>query len=100
VNAGKKRIEVATPWAVRFYTEFLCGSTQVDMLFLTAFDEYVMQAFEVHAIAYLLKPIDSSRFEAALQHARRVLGGIQAASYQDRPRVFSKEMRAFLCQRR
>jgi two-component system LytT family response regulator len=52
-------------------------------IFLTAFDEYVMQAFEVHAIAYLLKPIDSSRFDAALRHARRVLGGTQTASYQE-----------------
>ena len=59
-------------------------------IFLTAFDEYVMQAFEVHAIAYLLKPIDSSRFEAALQHARRVLGGAQAASYQERLRGLLK----------
>jgi two-component system LytT family response regulator len=52
-------------------------------IFLTAFDEYVMQAFEVHAIAYLLKPIDSSRFDAALRHARRVLGGTQTGSYQE-----------------
>lgn len=53
-------------------------------IFLTAFDEYVMQAFDVHAIAYLLKPIDSSRFDAALQHARRILAGTRAASYQER----------------
>jgi two-component system LytT family response regulator len=53
-------------------------------IFLTAYDEYVMQAFEVHAIAYLLKPIDDRRFDAALQHARRVLGGTQTASYKER----------------
>jgi len=52
-------------------------------IFLTAYDEYVMQAFEVHAIAYLLKPIDDARFDAALQHARRVLRGTQPASYQE-----------------
>lgn len=44
------------------------------IIFLTAFDEYVMQAFEVHAIDYLLKPLDEKRFEASLHHARRVLG--------------------------
>lgn len=55
-------------------------------IFLTAFDEYVMQAFEVHAIDYLLKPIDDSRFNAALQHARRVLGGTETATYQERLR--------------
>jgi two-component system, LytTR family, response regulator len=59
-------------------------------IFLTAYDEYVMQAFEVHAIDYLLKPIDDSRFDAALRHARRVLGGTQAASYQERLRGILK----------
>jgi len=59
-------------------------------IFLTAFDEYVMQAFEVHAIDYLLKPIDDSRFCAALQHARRVLGGKQTESYQERLRGLLK----------
>jgi len=43
------------------------------IIFLTAFDEYLMQAFEVHAIDYLLKPVDEGRFEATLSHARRVL---------------------------
>jgi two-component system, LytTR family, response regulator len=62
----------------------LTPAQQPFVVFLTAFDEYVMQAFEVHAIDYLLKPIDDVRFEAALQHARRVLGGSQAASYQER----------------
>jgi two-component system LytT family response regulator len=51
---------------------------------MRAQDEYVMQAFEVHAIDYLLKPIDDTRFVAALQHARRVLGGSQTKSYQER----------------
>jgi two-component system, LytTR family, response regulator len=62
----------------------LTPEQQPFVMFLTAFDEYVMQAFEVHAIDYLLKPIDDDRFAAALQHARRVLGGSQAASYQER----------------
>ena len=53
-------------------------------IFLTAYDQYVMEAFEVHAIAYLLKPIDDARFDAALRHARRVLGGAQTISYQER----------------
>jgi two-component system, LytTR family, response regulator len=62
----------------------LTPEQQPFVIFLTAYDEYVMQAFEVHAIDYLLKPIDDTRFVAALQHARRVLGGSQAASYQER----------------
>jgi len=56
------------------------------VIFLTAFDEYVLRAFEVHAIDYLLKPVDDARFTAALQHARRVLGHQGAAEYRDRMR--------------
>ena len=51
------------------------------VIFLTAFDQYVMCAFEVHAIDYLLKPVDDARFNASLNHARRVLGSRQTAAY-------------------
>jgi len=51
------------------------------VIFLTAFDQYVMRAFEVHAIDYLLKPVDDARFNASLNHARRVLGTQEAAAY-------------------
>ncbi len=54
------------------------------VIFLTAFDEYVMRAFEVHAIDYLLKPVDEARFSAALQHARRVLGSQGGDEYRER----------------
>lgn len=37
------------------------------VIFTTAFDEYAIKAFEVNAIDYLLKPIEQSRFEQAMQ---------------------------------
>ena len=40
------------------------------MIFVTAYDEYAMRAFEVHALDYLLKPFDGDRFRQALEHAR------------------------------
>src|SRR5258706_6987937 len=41
------------------------------VIFVTAFDQYALKAFEVHAIDYLLKPFDRERFRKALAHARR-----------------------------
>ncbi len=40
------------------------------VIFVTAFDEYALRAFDVHALDYLLKPIDDERFRLALQRAR------------------------------
>jgi len=41
------------------------------IIFLTAFDQHALAAFEVQALDYLLKPIDEVRFFAAVQRARR-----------------------------
>ena len=39
------------------------------VVFVTAYDRYALQAFEVHALDYVLKPFDPARFEAAVRHA-------------------------------
>jgi two-component system LytT family response regulator len=39
-------------------------------IFVTAYNEYAVRAFDVHAIDYLLKPFDPDRFKAAFQRAR------------------------------
>ena len=41
------------------------------VIFVTAFDQYALRAFEVHAIDYLLKPFDRDRLRQALERARR-----------------------------
>jgi two-component system LytT family response regulator len=40
------------------------------VVFVTAYDEHALRAFEVNAIDYLLKPYEDERFEAALQRAK------------------------------
>jgi two-component system LytT family response regulator len=40
------------------------------IIFVTAFDQYAVKAFEVHALDYLLKPFDDSRFQSALAQAK------------------------------
>jgi two-component system response regulator LytT len=41
------------------------------IIFVTAFDQHAIEAFEVNAVDYLLKPVDPARLEVALQRARR-----------------------------
>jgi len=43
------------------------------VIFVTAYDEYALKAFEVHALDYLLKPFGRDRFQQTLQHARAIL---------------------------
>ena len=50
------------------------------VIFVTAYDEYAVRAFNVHAADYLLKPFDRDRFRAALAQARLVLAGQQQAT--------------------
>jgi two-component system LytT family response regulator len=41
------------------------------VIFVTAYDEYALKAFDVHAIDYLLKPIEPERFHKALARATK-----------------------------
>ena len=50
------------------------GRTMPAVVFVTAYDEYALGAFEVHALDYLLKPYSADRFKSALVHARQHLG--------------------------
>jgi two-component system LytT family response regulator len=40
------------------------------VIFVTAYDEFAVQAFETHALDYLVKPVNEARFAAALDRAR------------------------------
>ena len=47
------------------------GAEQMPVvIFVTAYDQYAVHAFETHALDYLLKPFDEDRFKKALQRAR------------------------------
>jgi len=44
------------------------------LVFVTAYDQYTLRAFEVHALDYLLKPFDEQRFVQALKWAKQQVG--------------------------
>ena len=46
----------------------------VAVVFVTAYDEYALRAFDVHAVDYLLKPFSADRLHAAVDRARRRVG--------------------------
>ena len=56
------------------------------IIFLTAYDQYALHAFDVHAFDYLVKPVDSERFAEAIRRARRHLQLRAAGSLEDRLR--------------
>lgn len=43
------------------------------VIFVTAFDKFALKAFDVHALDYLLKPVNEERFFAAMSRARAAL---------------------------
>ena len=55
------------------------GEDSPAIIFVTAFDQHAIEAFEVNAVDYLLKPVDAARLEQALQRARRRLGAERGA---------------------
>jgi two-component system, LytTR family, response regulator len=55
----------------------------IAVIFTTAYDQYAMKAFEVHAIDYLLKPIGSARFASALERAKKRIGEKRATQKPD-----------------
>jgi two-component system, LytTR family, response regulator len=54
------------------------------LVFVTAYDQYAIQAFEARAVDYLLKPIDEGRFKTALERVREHVRAKTAANQRDR----------------
>jgi two-component system, LytTR family, response regulator len=54
------------------------------IIFLTAHEQHALRAFEVHALDYLLKPIDDERFAVAIQRARRFVDSRSKAEFDER----------------
>src|SRR5882762_4904713 len=66
-------LDIQMPKLDGFEVLELIGS-DIAVIFVTAYDQHALRAFEVHAVDYLLKPVAADRFEAALERARQRLG--------------------------
>jgi two-component system LytT family response regulator len=66
-------LDVQMPKLDGFEVLELVGAN-VPVIFVTAYDEYALRAFEVHAVDYLLKPVERERLMGALDRARERAG--------------------------
>ncbi len=63
------------------------------VVFVTAYDQFALKAFEVHAVDYLLKPFDRERFRAALQRAKDRIGSKSGAPAEEGLRALLANLR-------
>lgn len=63
----------------------LQGDDMPLVVFATAFDQYAVKAFDVHAVDYILKPVDEEHLDRALQRAREQLS--QKSNTSDKQRL-------------
>jgi len=69
------------------------------VVFATAYDEYAIHAFEVHAADYLVKPIARARLEEAVRHVRqRLAGQTPGSQLQDLLQLLEARQRRYLSQ--
>jgi two-component system LytT family response regulator len=61
------------------------------VIFVTAYDQYAVRAFEVHALDYLLKPFDDQRFGSALERAKERVGARRRGEVDNRIAELLKE---------
>ena len=59
------------------------------VVFVTAYEQHAVEAFDVNAVDYLLKPVDAARLEQALARVRRRLG---AARLEGEPRLLNEQV--------
>jgi two-component system, LytTR family, response regulator len=63
------------------------------VVFVTAYDKFALQAFDVHAIDYLLKPFDKERFQTALRRALEHLAQRQPQQIHQQLSALLQELR-------
>jgi two-component system LytT family response regulator len=87
-------LDIQLPDQSGFWVLDEVGATTVPaVVFVTAYDAFALRAFEAHAIDYLLKPFDASRFERAYDRARTWLGARAGGATDSRIQVLLADVR-------
>ena len=63
------------------------AGNEANLVFVTAYDRHAIEAFDVNAVDYLLKPVEQGRLETAIDRVRRRIQTERAANRPERPEV-------------
>jgi len=72
------------------------AETGAQIVFVTAFDQHAIEAFEVNAVDYLLKPVDPARLETAVQRARRRITAERQPDASETPGLVPEHLETLL----
>lgn len=88
-------LDVQMPEVGGFEVLKALGNEQIPyVIFVTAYDQYAVRAFEVHALDYLLKPFDRERFDLSWQRAKAQILQIRDGGVDQRILTLLEEMKA------
>lgn len=62
------------------------------VIFVTAYDQFALRAFDVHALDYLLKPFERERFYRAIERAKAQIKQRQTGKFDERLRALLQDM--------
>jgi two-component system, LytTR family, response regulator len=66
------------------FVKHISGDACPEVVFVTAYDEYAVSAFEAGAVDYILKPVDPDRFRQTLSRLRRRMSAGERAAIEDK----------------